>query len=113
MISSRFCIVRSCPLTRIPSPNSVGPPPHYSFTFVNIYLERWRTGNSKSADDNSELVGEVSLPLNQLRWKESYHIWLPLEVPAHIMTTAAPTVLKPNYGRLRLKVQWLASPVLA
>ncbi len=62
-----------------------------------------------AGDELFEVIGECVLPLNQLRWKSSFHIWLPLEAPSTALSSSVPAVLKPNYGRLRLKINWTPS----
>jgi hypothetical protein len=78
-------------------------------------------GGASEEGVSYETVGECVLPLNQLRWKQHFHIWLPLDAPSGVAGAApgsvsaaggvVPALLKPNYGRLRLKIQWIASPV--
>ena len=71
------------------------------------------------------MIGVAELPLHQLRSKDLYHIWVPLQSPvpdagaaanpyragAHKQRgTGLSQVSKPSFGKLRIRVRWSHGP---
>jgi hypothetical protein len=71
-----------------------------------------------SSIDQELCVGECVLPLNEIRTKDVYHIWLPLRPmstdgkSAGVVNASPGALSVPSFGKLRLKLTWNATPDL-